>query len=80
MLPRPERTLCAAWQQVQGCWDLLCLKTGSHLRFTHLNQPCLHVQVKLLVEKTGCDAATLSAPFRAAWQRGRAAGRCYPAD
>ena len=23
----------------------------------------LHVQVKLLVEKTGCDAATLSAPF-----------------
>ena len=45
----------------QGCWKLPCLGPSSHL---HTPDPyLLHVQVKLLVEKTGCDAATLTAPF-----------------
>ena len=43
----------------QGCWKLPCLRPGLHLHTPHM----LHVQVKMLVEKTGCDAATLSAPF-----------------
>ena len=44
----------------QGCWKLPRLRPGTQL---HASQPSvLCVQVKLFVEKTGCDAATLSAP------------------
>lgn len=45
----------------QSCWKLPCWRPASHLHTPHPN--VLHVQVKMLVEKTGCDAATLIAPF-----------------